>query len=60
MRATAHIQIAGEPTPFDLDFESKRWASKDVPQECDFPLVADIEGKRYELYSDKRFAEVEM
>ncbi|HTA39765.1 MAG TPA: hypothetical protein VK760_11840 [Candidatus Acidoferrales bacterium] len=60
MQATAHIRIAGEPTPFDLDFDSKRWSSKQLPEECDFPLVAEIDGKRYELYSDKTFAEVEM
>jgi hypothetical protein len=60
MQATVHIQIAGEPTPFDLDFTSKRWSTRDVPEECDFPLIAEIDDKRYELYSDHTFAEVEL
>jgi hypothetical protein len=60
MQTTVHIQIAQEPTPFDLDFATKRWSTKEVPPECEFPLVAEIDDKRYELYSDKTFAEVEM
>ena len=60
MHTTVHIRIAGEPAPFDLYFDAKRWDSKHAPEESDFPLVAEIDGKRYELYSDKTFAEVEM
>jgi hypothetical protein len=30
----------------------------DAPQEADFPLITVVDGKRYELYSDKTFDEV--
>jgi hypothetical protein len=60
MQTTVHIQIAEEPTPFDLNLDTKRWSNQNVPPECEFPLAAEIGDKRYELYSDKTFAEVEM
>ena len=45
---------------FDVDLASKRWFAKNVPEEGCFPLVTDLDGKRYELYSDGTLAEVEM
>jgi hypothetical protein len=42
-----------------LDFEAGRWTAGDEPPEGDFPFVAHVEGKRYELYSDGTFNEVE-
>jgi hypothetical protein len=56
---TVLIQIDGQDTPFDLDFSSKRWSAMSAPPEGYFPLVADVDDKRYELYSDHTFAEVE-
>ncbi len=46
--------------PFDVDLASKRWSAKNVPGEACFPLVMDLDAKRYELYSDGTLAEVEM
>ncbi|HEV3090045.1 MAG TPA: hypothetical protein VGX91_01230 [Candidatus Cybelea sp.] len=56
----ASITVDGEPVPLELDFENHRWSSKRELPESYFPLVATIEGKRYELYSDATFAEVEL
>jgi len=44
---------------FRLDWKHRRWHSLEELEEADFPLVTDVEGKRYELYSDGTFAEVE-
>jgi hypothetical protein len=35
------------------------WHSSEEQREADFPLITFIEGKRFELYSDGMFAEVE-
>jgi hypothetical protein len=50
---------------FNLDSTTGKWtevdpSSKDLLDEGDFPLVAFTGGKRYELYSDGTFAEVEL
>ncbi len=42
---------------FELDWNAKRWTSATKYAEGDFPFVAEVEGKRYELYSDGRFDE---
>jgi hypothetical protein len=39
--------------------ETLRWRAIDEPQEADFRLTAVSDGKRYELYSDGSFADVE-
>ena len=44
---------------FRLDWKNRRWHSLEEPEEADFPLITFVEGKRYELYSDGEFAEVE-
>jgi hypothetical protein len=44
---------------FRLDWKHQRWHSLDEPQEAAFPLITVVDGKRYELYSDGAFAEVE-
>ena len=49
----------GEGRPVDLDFETGRWSCERPFAEGDFPLVATVRGKRYELYSDGRFDEEE-
>jgi len=46
----------------ELDFESGRWTSEDpppAPPEGEFPFIAHLNGKRYEIYSDETFNEVE-
>jgi hypothetical protein len=44
---------------FRLDWKLWRWHSLDEPEEAAFPLSTVIDAKRYELYSDGTFAEVE-
>jgi hypothetical protein len=39
--------------------KTTRWESLEEQKEGDFPLIAEVNGKRYELYSDQTFAEVE-
>jgi hypothetical protein len=56
---TIHIDVEGQSVPFRLDFKNWRWHSLEELEEGAFPLVTAAEGKRYELYSDGTFAEVE-
>lgn len=56
---TAQIEIEGRNALFTLDWAGRRWQSSEEQKESDFPLVAVLDGKRYELYSDGTFAEVE-
>jgi hypothetical protein len=60
MQQNVQISVEGEIMPFDVDLASKRWSAKNVPGEGCFPLVVDLDAKRYELYSDGTLAEVEM
>jgi hypothetical protein len=53
------IQIGGCTVPFRLDWQHARWHSLEEIDEGDFPLVTLVGAKRYELYSDGTFAEVE-
>jgi hypothetical protein len=53
------IDVEGRNTPFRLEWENWRWHSLEEQKEGDFPLIAFVDGKRYELYSDGMFAEVE-
>jgi len=53
------IDVEGRNIPFRLDWDHWRWHSLVEQQESDFPLMAVVAGKRYELYSDGSFAEVE-
>jgi hypothetical protein len=55
----AQIDVDGRIIPFRLDPAHKRWHSLVQQQESDFPLVTVLDGKRYELYSDGTYAEVE-
>lgn len=54
-----HIDVGGEDVPFRLDWQHCRWHSLVELEEGDFPLVTEVADKRYELYSDGTFAEVE-
>ena len=53
------ITVEGRTAPFTLDWQTLRWESLERQKESDFPLIAMIDGKRYELYSSGTFAEVE-
>jgi hypothetical protein len=60
MSETVSAESGGVTHQFQLDFESMRWSST-PPQlpEGLFPFVAYFNGRRYELYSDETFDEVE-
>jgi hypothetical protein len=53
------ITVGGRNFMFRLGWKYLRWHSLDAPEEADFPLKTVVDGKRYELYSDGTFAEVE-
>ncbi len=54
-----NIEAGGRIVSFILDLEKLRWHSPTETRESEFPLVTFKDGKRYELYSDGTFAEVE-
>ncbi len=56
---TIQIEVEGRMIPFQLDFPTMRWHSLEEQQESNFSLITIVNGKRYELYSDGTFAEVE-
>ncbi len=56
---TVQINVGGRDIPFRLNWEDRRWQSLEEQKESDFPLIAIVGDKRYELYSDETFAEVE-
>lgn len=56
---TVEIEVEGRNVPFRLDWEDRCWQSLEEHNESDFPLIAEVNGKRYELYSNETFAEVE-
>ncbi len=56
---TIHLDVEGQTVPFRLDWPNWRWHSLEELEEGAFPLVTVVQGKRYELYSDGAFAEVE-
>ena len=56
---TIEIEVEGRNIPFRLDWEDRRWESLEPQNEGNFPLIAEVSGKRYELYSDETFAEVQ-
>ena len=55
---TVQIEVEGRTIPFTLD-ENLRWHSLEEQKEGDFPLITVAAGRRYELYSDGKFAEVQ-
>jgi GNAT superfamily N-acetyltransferase len=60
MKVTANIKVDGSMLAFELDFDARRWSAPREFPEGYFPLTAEVDGKRYELYSDGSFAEVEL
>ena len=43
----------------ELDFDTSTWSAEQAQPEAEFPVPIHLAGKRYELYSDGTFAEVE-
>lgn len=62
---TVSIVIDSRRFEFYLDYHARKWAAvnqsthESIP-EGEFPLIAHANGKRYELYSDGTFAEIEL
>ena len=56
---TIQIQVNSRSIPFTLVPEKGRWLAKEEQKESDFPLITEVDGNRYELYSDGTFAEVQ-
>jgi len=54
------IDVAGSNHLINLDHEKNTWTPETDLVEGEFPLITSTEGKRYELYSDGTFAEVEL
>ena len=46
----------GRSRPFTLDWEAHRWSSEVAYNMADFPFIAHVRGKRYELYGDGSFS----
>jgi hypothetical protein len=61
---TALINVEGQQIQFILAMEkvleSGHWHAVAAPREADFPLITNVDGKRYELYSDGTFATVDL
>ncbi len=62
---TVAITVAGRRLEFNLRYDTRKWTAVEpstygLLSEGEFPLIANAGGKRYELYSDKTFAEVEL
>jgi hypothetical protein len=45
---------------FVLDWQHGRWTSEVAYEMSDYPFIAEIGGKRYELYGDGTFDEEEL
>jgi hypothetical protein len=63
--ATITIDFEGRNLEFTLDAEDGTWTPVDTEatealDEGEFPLIGTLDGKRYELYSDGTFDEVEL
>ena len=59
------VELRGQRLEFALDSDARKWAPSEpatsaLLEEGEFPLVASSGGKRYELYSDGSFDEVEL
>jgi hypothetical protein len=59
---TVQIEVRGRVMSFTLDREMGQWDSpeKGTLDMADFPLIAFADGKRWELYSDETFDNVEL
>ena len=59
MNTPIQINVEGEMIPFQLDEDNRKWHCSEQPEEAAFPLMATVNRKRLELYSDGTYAEVE-
>jgi hypothetical protein len=55
----AEIRVKDRIIPIRLDYGSWQWHCAAELAEADFPIPVHAEGKRYLLYSDGTFREVE-
>jgi hypothetical protein len=56
---TVTLDVEGRQISFTLDWKQSCWQSGEQLDESLFPLIAIVDDRRYELYSDGTFAEVE-
>ena len=56
---TAQGETEGMTATFQMDFDKCTWTTSANVEEAEFPFVAEVDGKRYELYSDGTFDEEE-
>lgn len=61
---TVAVAFEGRKLEFNLHHETRKWTPVEAStiallSESEFPLIANASGKRYEIYSDGTFAEVE-
>jgi hypothetical protein len=54
------IEVSGGVATFAMDEQQGSWRCARELRQGDFPLIRVVNGKRYELYSDGTFAEVEL
>jgi hypothetical protein len=59
MTQTVKATSGGEDFEIELDLETRNWHATAVPPEGEFPLIVHADDKRFEVYSDGTFAEVE-
>jgi hypothetical protein len=59
-RMHTSVTIAGVVQPIELDFDTFKWHSAQDLPEAEFPLIATVDGERFELYSDGTFDEEEL
>lgn len=45
---------------FQIDWDTMTWTGKTTHAEGEFPYIAHVRGKRYELYSDNTFNEEQL
>jgi hypothetical protein len=59
-RMHTSVVVAGVAEPIELDFDTFKWHSARELPEAEFPLIATVDGERFELYSDGTFDEEEL
>ncbi len=59
MQRTQTLLVDGRTHTFAFDLVARRWTADHAFGEADFPLVVEIDGKRYEFYSDGTLDEEE-
>jgi hypothetical protein len=57
---TVTVDDSGIPRAFQLNFEDMTWQCAVPVAAAAFPLVAEVDAQRYELYSDGTFDEEEV